>query len=72
MVRLLVKESKFRFSSPHLAFLTKSFSCLVENSHPKSPISTWSMYLVAMIYDCLVLSIATHHLLKMKVAGMST
>jgi hypothetical protein len=73
MVRLLpvARESKFTFSSPHVAFLTKSFSCIVLTSHPKSPISVWSMFLVAMMYDCLVLSIATYHLLKMKVPGTS-
>jgi len=46
--------------------------CIVLTSHPKSPISVWSMFLVAMMYDCLVLSIAGHCLLKLKVAGMST
>ncbi|KAH9978170.1 hypothetical protein BGW80DRAFT_797796 [Lactifluus volemus] len=45
--------------------------CIVLTSHPKSPISVWSMFLVAMMYDCLVLSIAAYHLLKMKVPGMS-
>ncbi|KAH9978175.1 hypothetical protein BGW80DRAFT_798210 [Lactifluus volemus] len=47
-------------------------NCLIENSHPKSFISAGSMYLVAMMYDCLILLIATHYLLKMKIAGMST
>ncbi|KAH9978172.1 hypothetical protein BGW80DRAFT_798007 [Lactifluus volemus] len=46
--------------------------CIILDSHPKSPVSVWSMFLVAIMYDCLVLSISAHYLLKMKVAGTST
>ncbi|KAH9978179.1 hypothetical protein BGW80DRAFT_798362 [Lactifluus volemus] len=46
--------------------------CLVSNSHPDSPIATWSMYFAAMLYDCLILSIAAYYLLRMKIQGMST
>ncbi|KAH9978173.1 hypothetical protein BGW80DRAFT_1456267 [Lactifluus volemus] len=46
--------------------------CLVSNSRPDSPIATWSMYFAAMLYDCLILSIAAYYLLRMKIQGMST
>ncbi|KAI0250590.1 hypothetical protein BJV78DRAFT_556294 [Lactifluus subvellereus] len=46
-------------------------NCIVGNSHPKMPISTWSMHLAATLYGCLVLSIATYYLLRMRITGMS-
>ncbi|KAI0250589.1 hypothetical protein BJV78DRAFT_556160 [Lactifluus subvellereus] len=45
--------------------------CIVADSRPKMPISTWSVYLAAMLYDCLVLSIAAYYLLRMRIAGVS-
>ncbi|KAI0249576.1 hypothetical protein BJV78DRAFT_652999 [Lactifluus subvellereus] len=46
-------------------------NCTVASIHPLWPISTWSFYLVAMLYDCLMLSISTYYLLKLRLAQVS-
>ncbi|KAI0246454.1 hypothetical protein BJV78DRAFT_151576 [Lactifluus subvellereus] len=46
-------------------------SCMAASTHPLWPISTWSFYLVAMLYDCLMLSISTYYLLKLRLAQVS-
>ncbi|KAH9003856.1 hypothetical protein EDB86DRAFT_2285918 [Lactarius hatsudake] len=45
---------------------------MVASAHPQSPISTWSFYMVAMLYDCLSLSISTVYLMKVKSAASGT
>jgi len=48
-------------------------NCMTGSAHPDQPISAWSFYLAAMLYDFLVLSISTHHLLKLRASTtMST
>ncbi|KAI9459889.1 hypothetical protein BJY52DRAFT_299307 [Lactarius psammicola] len=47
-------------------------NCIVTSAHPKSPVSTWSFYLVAMLYDCLTLSISTIYLMKVKSTASGT
>ncbi|KAH9027466.1 hypothetical protein EDB83DRAFT_1911569 [Lactarius deliciosus] len=47
-------------------------NCMVASAHPQSPISTWSFYMVAMLYDCLSLSISTVYLMKVKSAASGT
>ncbi|KAI9435540.1 hypothetical protein H4582DRAFT_657115 [Lactarius indigo] len=47
-------------------------NCIVSSAHPQSPISTWSFYLVAMLYDCLTLSISTVYLMKVKSVASGT
>jgi len=44
-------------------------NCMIGNSHPTWPLSNWSIYLAAMLYDCLVLSISTVFLLKIASAA---
>jgi hypothetical protein len=41
-------------------------NCMTGSAHPDQTISAWSFYLAAMLYDFLVLSISTHHLLKLR------
>ncbi|KAF8259688.1 hypothetical protein EI94DRAFT_999273 [Lactarius quietus] len=43
-------------------------NCTILSSHPKSPISTWSFYMVAMLFDCLTLSISTFYLMRVRAA----
>jgi len=59
------------YRTPMMTGASGQGDCIVADSHPKQPISSWSVYLAAMLYDCLVLSIATYYLLKMRIAGMS-
>ncbi|KAH9056805.1 hypothetical protein EDB87DRAFT_1160480 [Lactarius vividus] len=47
-------------------------NCIVFSAHPQSLISTWSFYLVAMLYDCLTLSISTVYLVKVKSVASGT
>ncbi|KAH8993122.1 hypothetical protein EDB92DRAFT_435436 [Lactarius akahatsu] len=47
-------------------------NCTVASAHPQSLISTWSFYLVAMLYDCLTLSISAVYLMKVKSVAPST
>ncbi|KAH9028949.1 hypothetical protein EDB84DRAFT_257726 [Lactarius hengduanensis] len=47
-------------------------NCTVASAHPQSPISTWSFYLVAMLYDCLTLSISAVYLMKVKSVAPGT
>lgn len=54
-------------SSPHPPFvLTENFSCTTGTADPHYPISAWTFYFVAMLFDCLALSISTVCLLKVK------
>ncbi|KAI0246453.1 hypothetical protein BJV78DRAFT_1157900 [Lactifluus subvellereus] len=46
-------------------------NCTAASIHPLWPISTWSFYLVAMLYDCLMLSISSYYLLKLRLAQVS-
>jgi len=39
-------------------------NCMIESTHPDQPVSSWSFYLTAMLYDLLTLSISTVYLLK--------
>ncbi|KAI9459898.1 hypothetical protein BJY52DRAFT_299845 [Lactarius psammicola] len=41
-------------------------NCTIASAHPQSPISTWSFYFVAMLFDCLTLSISTFCLVKVR------
>lgn len=47
-------------------------NCTVVSEHPKSAISTWSFYMVAMSFDCLTLSISTFYLMKVRAASSNT
>ncbi|KAI0251006.1 hypothetical protein BJV78DRAFT_1215393 [Lactifluus subvellereus] len=40
-------------------------NCMIGNSHPTWLLSNWTIYLAALLYDCLVLSISTVYLLKL-------
>ncbi|KAI9459888.1 hypothetical protein BJY52DRAFT_1264371 [Lactarius psammicola] len=40
--------------------------CTTGSVHPQRAISTWSFYLVAMLFDCLTLSISTFYLMKVR------
>ncbi|KAH9056808.1 hypothetical protein EDB87DRAFT_1634441 [Lactarius vividus] len=40
--------------------------CTIASAHPQSPVSTWSFYFVAMLFDCLTLSISTFYLIRVK------
>ncbi|KAH9964948.1 hypothetical protein BC827DRAFT_1186507 [Russula dissimulans] len=44
--------------------------CLTANARPDYVISAWTFYLVAMLFDCLALSISTIYLLKKKPSAM--
>ncbi|KAH9011602.1 hypothetical protein EDB84DRAFT_1008606 [Lactarius hengduanensis] len=55
-----------------IAVMTDGKSCMVASAHPQSPISTWLFYLVAMLYDCLSLSISTAYLMKVKSVSSGT
>jgi hypothetical protein len=46
-------------------------NCTPGSSHPHQPISAWTFYLTAMLYDCLVLSISTVCLFQVKAAAAS-
>ncbi|KAH9964945.1 hypothetical protein BC827DRAFT_1186470 [Russula dissimulans] len=39
-------------------------NCMIENAHPDQPISAWTFYLTAMLYDFVALLISTVYLLK--------
>jgi hypothetical protein len=41
-----------------------NISCMIENAHPDQPISAWTFYLTAMLYDFVALLISTVYLLK--------
>ncbi|KAH9177311.1 hypothetical protein EDB89DRAFT_1535444 [Lactarius sanguifluus] len=45
---------------------------VIASAHPQSPISTWSFYMVAMLYDCLTLSISAVYLMKVKSVAPGT
>ncbi|KAI0252205.1 hypothetical protein BJV78DRAFT_380092 [Lactifluus subvellereus] len=47
-------------------------NCVAASSHPQLPVSAWSFYLAAMLFDCIALSISTVYLLRMRVAGASS
>ncbi|KAI0252195.1 hypothetical protein BJV78DRAFT_379360 [Lactifluus subvellereus] len=47
-------------------------NCVATSSHPQIPVSTWSLYLAAMLFDCFALSISTVCLIKMRVPGASS
>ncbi|KAI0256587.1 hypothetical protein BJV78DRAFT_291744 [Lactifluus subvellereus] len=46
-------------------------NCMISNSRPDFFASFWTFYLVSMLYDCLVLSISTVYLLRMRAARSS-
>jgi hypothetical protein len=70
MAILLTRECTFTLPpDAYVALLTSNFRCTVGISHPKDLFGTWSFYLVAVLYDGLVLSIATAYLLKLGTAG---
>ncbi|KAH9027469.1 hypothetical protein EDB83DRAFT_2424197 [Lactarius deliciosus] len=56
----------------HLATMINTISCTTGTPHPQSAISTWSFYLVAMLFDCLTLSISTFYLMRVKALTSST
>jgi len=39
-------------------------NCMIQSAHPHQPISAWTFYFTAMLYDFLTLSISTIYLLK--------
>jgi len=47
-------------------------NCTVASAHPQRAVSTWSFYFVAMLFDCLTLSISTVYLMKIKSVGSGT
>jgi hypothetical protein len=47
-------------------------NCTAASAHPKNAVSTWSFYLVAMLYDCLTLSISIFYLVKVKYVASGT
>ncbi|KAH9003862.1 hypothetical protein EDB86DRAFT_2286248 [Lactarius hatsudake] len=47
-------------------------NCTVGSAHPHSAISTWSFYFVAMLFDCLTLSISTFYLIRVKAVTSSS
>lgn len=47
-------------------------NCTSASIHPQRAISTWSFYLVAMLYDCLTLSISAVYLIKVKSVAPGT
>jgi len=47
-------------------------NCTVASAHPERSVSSWSFYLVAMLYDCLTLTISTVYLMKIKSVGSGT
>jgi len=49
--------------------LTMNGNCTVGSPNPHNPISAWSFYMAAMLYDFLALSISTYYLLKAKAAA---
>jgi len=46
-------------------------NCVIATPHPHAPVSAWSFYFAAMLFDFLTLSISTYHLLKAKVTTAS-
>ncbi|KAI0299006.1 hypothetical protein B0F90DRAFT_654059 [Multifurca ochricompacta] len=40
---------------------------MVGSSHPQHPLSSWSFYMAAILYDCITLSISTVCLLRVRV-----
>jgi len=47
-------------------------NCTVASGHPQNAVSTWSFYLLAMLYDCLTLSISIFYLMKIKSIAAGT
>ncbi|KAH9003852.1 hypothetical protein EDB86DRAFT_2285225 [Lactarius hatsudake] len=47
-------------------------NCTTGTPHPHSAISTWLFYLVAMLFDCLTLSISTFYLMRVKALTSSS
>lgn len=47
-------------------------NCTSASAHPHGAVSTWSFYLVAMLYDCLTMSISIVYLMKVKSVGSGT
>ncbi|KAI0252947.1 hypothetical protein BJV78DRAFT_257516 [Lactifluus subvellereus] len=58
-------------NSVHFIPVMTNGNCVPGRSRPDLLASTWSFYLAAMLFDCLVISISTVYLLKMRVAGVS-
>ncbi|KAN0142161.1 hypothetical protein V8E53_000623 [Lactarius tabidus] len=52
-----------------LLILKQLQCCTVESAHPQRSVSTWTFYLVAMLYDCLTLSISIVYLMRVKSVG---
>ena len=46
-------------------------SCTSASIHPQRALSTWSFYLVAMLFDFLTLSISAFYLMKARAATFS-
>ncbi|KAI9435541.1 hypothetical protein H4582DRAFT_657196 [Lactarius indigo] len=46
-------------------------NCTSASIHPQRAISTWSFYLVAMLFDCLTLSISIFYLMKVRTVASS-
>ncbi|KAH9023017.1 hypothetical protein EDB84DRAFT_481283 [Lactarius hengduanensis] len=47
-------------------------NCTPGTAHPESAVSTWSFYLVAMLFDCLTLSISTFYLIRVKAVASTS
>jgi len=56
----------------HLIPVMTNGNCVAASSRSELPVSTWSFYLAAMLFDCLTLSISTVYLLNMRVTGASS
>ncbi|KAI0277866.1 hypothetical protein BGY98DRAFT_1097120 [Russula aff. rugulosa BPL654] len=56
------QERALKFSD----YVSDQGNCLIGSAHPDQTISAWSFYLIAMLYDVLVLSVSTYRLLKLR------
>jgi magnesium-transporting ATPase (P-type) len=58
------KYVEFTSTNKTTSVLMQIFSCVLGSPHPDRVLSSWTFYLVVMIFDALTLSIATYYLLK--------